>query len=333
MTQNLKRIDLKVGYLCNNHCIHCAIGDNRRDLIEDGICTELTTDQVKQLIDQYCNEYQLCTLTGGEITIRKDCVLLIEYAAQRFKLVEVQTNGRKLSSVEDLDRLIKYNNITFTIALHGSTSEVHDAITQVRHSFEQTINSIKAVVDRFQVIGKFVLTNYNKHQIIDTVRVCSELGCKRLNIAFVHGVGDGRVNYKTIAPTYSEVRQSVNQAIRLGRQLGVLVTTEAFPICMIDSDNYLSIDESRVIELDGDCKPVHEQFYNWNDVRINQNKAHGDTCSKCIAQNVCEGCWKEYFTCHKDDMIAIHPEKRPIPPDTNYHKLFGLLRVLDANYS
>jgi MoaA/NifB/PqqE/SkfB family radical SAM enzyme len=69
--------DIKVGYLCNNHCLHCAIGDFKRELEENNVATDLTTQQVFQLLENQACTADNCVLTGGEITLRKDCAQLI----------------------------------------------------------------------------------------------------------------------------------------------------------------------------------------------------------------------------------------------------------------
>ena len=323
----VKRIDLKVGYLCNNHCRHCAIGDNRRDLIEDGLPTELTLEQIKALIDDYSQKYDVVTLTGGEISIRKDCIDIIKYASSKFNAVEIQTNGRNWLNIKDLSQIFELRNLTFTIAIHADDPKIHDRVTCVPHSWEQTTRTIKVLSKTFPVIGKFVITNENKHTIVNTVHLCNQLGCQRMDFAFVHGVGDARLNLKSVTPMYSELKQSINEAIRIGRQYGMIITTESFPFCMIDSDNYQAISEIELVKIDGDCKPVLEQSYNWNTVRISQNKAHSSKCSQCIVQNNCEGCWKEYLTLY-DDFVPLYPDKNPLPK-MDSHRVIGILRVLD----
>lgn len=89
--------DIKVGYLCNNRCLHCAIGDMKRDLEQDGVSTDLTTEQVFQLLEQQSKDADSCVLTGGEITLRKDCAQLINKAISLYKSVQIQTNGRRIT--------------------------------------------------------------------------------------------------------------------------------------------------------------------------------------------------------------------------------------------
>ena len=64
-------IDLKVGFSCNNNCIHCVISDKTKE-------KDLSLEQIKELVNGYIEQYgeiQL-TLTGGEVTIRKDFIQL-----------------------------------------------------------------------------------------------------------------------------------------------------------------------------------------------------------------------------------------------------------------
>lgn len=97
--------DIKVGYLCNNRCLHCAIGDMKRDLEQDGVSTDLTTEQVFQLLEQQSKDADGCVLTGGEITLRKDCAQLINKAISRTFCSASQLTGEL--SVDDIIQHIR----------------------------------------------------------------------------------------------------------------------------------------------------------------------------------------------------------------------------------
>ena len=71
-------IDLKVAFSCNNNCIHCVISDKTQE-------KDLSLEQIKELVNGYIKQYgeiQL-TLTGGEVTIRKDFTQLMEFVKEK----------------------------------------------------------------------------------------------------------------------------------------------------------------------------------------------------------------------------------------------------------
>ena len=337
-TNKTTKIDLKVGYLCNNDCVHCAINSARSELISKGIATELTTDQVKNLIDLYCKDYQTITLTGGELTVRKDFLDILQYASQRYKFVELQTNGRKLTEKNKLDTLANLNNVVYSIAIHGSTSEIHDAITQRKHSFDQTINSIKQLTklpNKPHIAAKFVLTNFNKHDILQTVQFVKMLGCQQIDIAYAHGCTDDKQLLKQLLPSYDEVSGLVNQAIRYGKDNNIKVTVETFPLCTIDPENYDCVDEFLLSSISAFVHPVNEELYNWNEGRVHANKTKCNQCNNCCLRNNCEGPWSEYWPIHNGKGLqSILSDKPPLPIvlENRAAKVAGVIKILNEYY-
>ena len=67
-------IDLKVGFSCNNRCIHCVVSDKYSE-------KNLSLEEIKRLIEYYISQYGSIklTLTGGEVTIRKDYCQLMQF--------------------------------------------------------------------------------------------------------------------------------------------------------------------------------------------------------------------------------------------------------------
>ena len=334
----MSRIDLKVGYLCNNQCVHCAIHDARQQLIEDGIDTELTTEQVKLLIDQFTGQYDDITLTGGEISIRNDFIELVQYASQRFRFVEIQTNCRKLATPKNLQALSNLNNIFYTVAIHGNTSDVHDAVTQRRHSFDQTVNGIKqlaALPNHPTITAKFVLTNLNKHCICQTVELAHQLGCTKMDIAFVHGCTDDEQLLRKLLPTYDEVTAPIAKALAYSRSVGLRLSLETFPLCTLDPDDYYAVDELLLSSFDSYVLPVNDRLYDWNKDRIHDNKMKNNQCTSCYLRNNCEGPWSEYWDIHNGQgLTPILPSKQPLRHiDGNQPaKLAGYVKIFQEYY-
>ena len=58
----MKYFDLKVGFSCNNDCIHCVITDKKDT-------KDLTTEEIKKVIDTIPTD-TMVGFTGGEFFIR-----------------------------------------------------------------------------------------------------------------------------------------------------------------------------------------------------------------------------------------------------------------------
>ena len=113
------RIDLKLGFSCNNRCRFCVQGDKRARL------PELTTaEAVARLAEARAHAEDL-VFTGGEVTIRRDLPELVAEARRLgFRRIQIQTNGRALAYGATLARLVAAGATEFSPALHGHTAAV-----------------------------------------------------------------------------------------------------------------------------------------------------------------------------------------------------------------
>src|SRR4030043_1381590 len=134
MIDNMKkRLDLKVGFTCNNNCIFCAQAHKKK--LVDRTTEELKLDLANSL-QNGCTEV---VFTGGEPTIRKDIFELVSFAkAIGYELIQLQTNARMLSYENVLEKLIKSGVTEFSPALHGHNLETHEVQTKAVGSFHQT---------------------------------------------------------------------------------------------------------------------------------------------------------------------------------------------------
>lgn len=296
--------DIKVGYLCNNRCLHCAIGDMKRDLEQDRVSTDLTTEQVFQLLEQQSKDADCCVLTGGEITLRKDCAQLINKAISLYKSVQIQTNGRRITQ-QLIDSICDLKKCNFAVAVHGS-QPIHDAITHVKNSYTQTVEGLKVLSRAHaETCLKFVLSRVNYKDIDHVVQLADQLDFRRINIAYVHGCGDARVNIDQLLVPYEEIQPYVTRALEKSEQYGIFTDLETFPLCKIDPRFYYCSDDVYMGKTV--CTPVHEDSYDWEYARKVQNKTKPEQCAKCFFRNVCEGHWSEYNLSEMQPMYTNRP--------------------------
>lgn len=151
-----------------------------------------------------------CVLTGGEITLRKDCAQLINKAISLYKSVQIQTNGRRITQ-QLIDSICDLKKCNFAVAVHGS-QPIHDAITRVKNSYTQTVEGLKVLSRAHaETCLKFVLSRVNYKDIDHVVQLDDQLDFRRINIAYVHGCGDARVNIDQLLVPYEEIQPYVIQ--------------------------------------------------------------------------------------------------------------------------
>jgi len=299
--------DLKVGYTCDHNCIHCVIQDSKRDVVLAKKTVDLTTDECMALIDQAIGRgVDSITLTGGEPTLREDFPLLIEKCRLNGLRITLQTNGGHLTKPRVISAIQDADAITYVIALHGATANVHDAITRTPGSFDKTLEGIRKVRDLGKpVIIKTVISRINMESLSAMVDLMEHEGLKDINMAFPHAQGAARVNFNAVVPKYSELRPCILQAAHNAKALGVNLTFETVPFCILPE--FPEMTSELIYNFkEVECNQVHEDRFDWNKIRLSIKRKF-DNCSSCVFCKYCEGPWCEYVDAFGDEeFLPIH---------------------------
>lgn len=303
--------DLKVGYSCNNRCKHCVIEDSKDKLVSQNTTVDLSTDEcLKQIEFAFEKGAQYIVLTGGEVTIRKDFKMLLDKCRTYDLDVTIQTNGRRLDKETVYNPIVEYGKIRCLIALHGSTAETHDSITQVNGSFSETCLGIKRMVENnILVVLKVVISKINIDELVGIIDLAAELGVKYICFAFPHGQGGARKNFSEVIPTYFELKPILYSMITEAKEKCVKIEFEAIPFCIIPHAMQL-VGELKYLSGNIICTQVKEETFNWEEVR-HSIKRKSEKCKSCDMYSLCEGVWCEYAeTFGLDELIPIN-----LPPN------------------
>ena len=286
----IRRLDLKVGFSCNNNCIFCAQAHKRHlgDRTAEGLKKDL-----ELAFEGGCSEV---IFTGGEPLIRKDIFELISFAKRLgYDLIQIQTNGRMLRYRPFSRKLIDTGVTEFSPAIHGHNKEIHELNTRAEGSFNQTLQGIKNLREFGQyIVTNSVITKFNYKHLPELVSLLIELRVDQFQLAFVHPVGNAWKNFDLVVPKKSDVKPFVNKALEIAKENGFdgcKAMVEAFPFCFMNgyeefcSENYIPAAEVREIDL------VVKEFEKW---RRERGKVKFIQCKKCKFNLVCEGPWREY---------------------------------------
>jgi len=291
MSRIAPRVDLKVGFACNNRCVFCAQGEKRE------ACGAVP---VPELIDRLASarkESDALVLTGGEPTLYKSLLPLV-HAARRlgFTSIQIQTNGRMLSYLPVLSALARAGATEFAPSLHGSTAEIHDGLTRAPGSFDESRQGIRNVVHAgLPVVTNSVITRSNVHDLPELTRLLASLGVRQAQLAFVHPVGTAHELFDEVVPRLPEVVPPLSLAAKIARDAGMRLVTEAIPFCFLRGMEELAVEDAipktTVLDFDG-------QVLDYSEWRVAEGKAHGPPCHECTRKHACEGPWREYPAKH-----------------------------------
>ncbi len=286
----MKRVDLKVGFQCNNRCRFCVQGDKRE------ICPNKSDEEVRAILKRVVKDHQGVVFTGGEPTVRKELIGWVRYARELgYRTIQIQTNGRLFAYKSFCEKMIKAGANEFSPALHGSTAKIHDYLTRAPGSFKQTTKGIKNLKD----LGQYVLTNTvitkpNYKDLPNLAKLLVKLKVNQFQFAFIHinlAIANNPKLIKEIVPKHSEVEPYVKKGLEVGIKARTKVMTEAIPYCLMKGyEQYIAeevIPDSSV--FDNKLEIADYAHY-----RKTQGKTKGPNCFNCKYYKICEGPWREY---------------------------------------
>ncbi|MEF3280837.1 MAG: radical SAM protein [Elusimicrobiota bacterium] len=282
------KLDIKITFNCNNKCDFCAQGE-KRSIIKTKDYNEIVSalkDGAKKKIEQV-------VFTGGEPTIHPDIIKIVKAARQlKYRQIQIQTNGRTLSSIDFLKKLKNAGATEISPALHGPNPEIHDKLTNSKGSFNQTVMGIINA----RKLGLYVLTNtvinsVNYKYLPQIAKLLIYLNVNQFQLAFIHIIGTAWENRKWIVPKKSDVIPYVKKALDEGRKARVKCYTEAIPYCFMKG--YEECVAEKIIP-DGPVVDADVFVENYGEYRRNEGKTKAEKCKKCIYFSRCEGPWREY---------------------------------------
>ncbi|HET7824826.1 MAG TPA: radical SAM protein [Anaeromyxobacter sp.] len=282
-----ERIDLKVGFACNNRCHFCVQGDKRSRF------APRPTEELRDVLRTERRRVRSVVFTGGEPTMRRDLPELVAYARELgYTTIQIQTNGRMFAHAGYARRLVECGATEFSPALHGHRPELHDHLTEAPGAFAQTVAGIR----NLKALGQLVLTNTvvtrsNYRHLPEIVRLLVSLGVDQLQLAFVHPVGTAGAEFQAVVPRMELAAPYLAAALRLALDAGRRVYTEAVPPCVIPGYERCVVETliPRTAIYDAESTIADYTQY-----RLAEGKLKGPECPTCLHFAECEGPWREY---------------------------------------
>jgi len=281
-----RRLDLKLGFACNNRCVFCAQGEKRSE------CGARPVEDLVAELDAARDECSGVVLTGGEPTLYPKLRLVVK-AARRlgYRHVQLQTNGRALSNLKLLGALVEAGLTEVSPSLHGASAATHDALTLAPGSFAQSTAGMKnAAAAGLPVVTNTVVTQRNLDELPAIVSLLASLGVRNAQLAFVHPVGTAYEKFDEVVPRLSDCVEPLRAARAIALERGVGLVTEAVPLCFLPGMQELAVEwripATTVADISGRL-----DYSTW---RVREGKAHGPPCADCSGRSRCEGPWREY---------------------------------------
>lgn len=162
---------VELTYACNLKCVHCY---NPKHISS----VQIDFNKMKQIIDEAreLGVFKL-TLSGGECTLDKDFMEIVEYARSQRMSVEIFTNGQTLyDNPELLKRLINSYPYRVGLSMYSMDEDTHEKVTSVKGSHNKTLSVIKNLrANNLNVQIKNFLLNINCKDCVAVKKFANEI--------------------------------------------------------------------------------------------------------------------------------------------------------------
>ena len=271
-----KSLQIDLGHSCNNNCVFCM------DYGHSNHPKETPIDYYLNLLNKNSGNFDRLVFAHNEPTLNDYLPELIARAKQlKYPQIMLITNGRRLSYLSYLDGLIEKGLEILGISVHGENADLHDSLTQVPGSFEQTLSGIKNASLRRK-------ENKLKHFTIHTAVIKSNCSHIAKIYSFLLKFDPDRIIYnffkpkceakkyiKELMPSYSEFAKQLKEIATNYKQPKFHSPT--LPFCILEElKEYIGGMESGHINLRG--------------------KLQANSDSEMHKLDVCEQC-KYYYSC------------------------------------
>ncbi len=217
--------EIAVTYRCNLNCEFCYVG--HKDF------PELNTSALKNIIFKIYNEAEVPSLsfTGGEPLLRKDIVLLIEYAHKIGLWTNLITNGTLLEKTI-VESLKDAGLNSAQVSLEGPNRQIHDRVTGVNGSFEKTIKGIKYLLDEgIAVHTNTTVSRTNINYLEKILLLIKSFGLKRLSMNLMIPCGSAE-NRNDLLVSYSEIGKHILRMKHCAEKEGIkFLWYSPIPMC------------------------------------------------------------------------------------------------------
>ena len=285
----MARLMLRLGTECNSGCAHCTVADVPADQ------TRTPEQALREIVEGRRRGCDELVIMRGEPTLRPELAKLAA-AAKRlgYRLIQIQTNGRMLSYLPYLERLIQAGVNFYEVSLFGATAETHDAISADVGAYDQTLAGLRHLAAR-PALGHLVTVGVlaaNLHELVACTELIAELGLRRVQFNFTRPVRiDGRWRQEVLA-RLDDAGPAIREALARAHALGIQGSTEAVPLCQLDPDSRAAAETARdFVDVQVvDLHRRHASFANHH----RQVRPHAPQCGRCALAKVCPTTWAAY---------------------------------------
>lgn len=291
------RLMVRLTRRCNSACAHCTIADLPDLPDRDARETALELQQARR---RGCDAV---VFMRGEATLRPELPRLAELARRLgYRTIQLQTNGRMLGYANYLERLLSAGMNFFEVSLFGPTAELHDMLSADAGAFDQTLLGLEGIVAASAAHMVTVpILRANLEHLEATVERLARMGVAQVQFGFTRPVRVDGEYPSDLLVRLDEAGPKVRAATARARELGLLTSTEAVPLCHLDPADWPGAERPEFF-VDVRVTDLHRRHESFADHQ-RQNRPQGERCGVCSLAPRCSTTWAAYQQLHGSDEL------------------------------
>lgn len=283
-----RRLQLRLTTRCDLDCVHCTLRDHPA-FGQAGADFEAA---VRSLAEGRRAGCDALVILRGEATGRRDVVGVLQRArAMGYRAIQLQTHGRVLR--EAAGPLKDAGLDAVEVMLLGADAKTHDGVAQAPGAYRDVLAGLPAALRAgLAVFVSVPILRANAAQLDRIVRVVARLKVGRVHLQFPRPVErDDGVHTEHLL-RLADAAAALDAVLPLCRELGLVVTTEGFPLCHLDPSLHGTPDATE----DFGRHRIDDLGLVWDDVAEQRQGMRPDLapCRACALADRCPKTWALY---------------------------------------
>lgn len=257
------KVTFLVTHRCNQSCDFCFDASN---VLAAGPATDMsaeTFDRALSLVSRSARDIPTfnITLSGGEPTLHRDFLRMVEQISKAGVSVTILSNGQAFADRRLMAEVLKFNVWNFQFSIEGASAEVHDRRVGSKgawHKLLRAIENAKSLGARY--VTNTTMTRSCIDEMFRVIDLLDQLQVPKMNIGNTLPECAGRNHVAMME--YPEVVEIAEQLTlyALTKRIAFSFITP-LPLCLkenrvISNPSVCSAGQySTVIDVDGRCKP------------------------------------------------------------------------------
>jgi pyruvate-formate lyase-activating enzyme len=271
---------VRIARACNNRCAFCLDSN-----VQDG--SMLSREEVERdLRDGLKRGAKRLILSGGEASIHPDFLHFVRRGRELgYEHVQTITNGRMFAYARFTAAAVAAGLDEVTFSLHGHTADLHDSLTGVSGSFDQSVAGIRRAVDtgRLIVSGDVVINRRNVQHLRDVMDLFVGLGVRELDLLMV--VPFGRAAPGPDADMLFDPEAALvalRRGLELARDPGLHIWTNRLAPQLLEGYEGLIQDPHKLHDEVRGRRDILDEMVSGGSLRC-----QGERCAHCFIQPLC----------------------------------------------